>query len=118
MGMAERIRALAAARHGNAPVRRVMSTVESQPPGELVAPLIGRVAAFGQLVTHYQQARQGQAQAVLVVGEAGIGKTRPAPEFWARAPSQGAGVLSGPAFEGRGQPPPPLPTSALPPPLE
>ena len=103
MALAERIRALAAARHGNAPVRRVMSTVESQPPGELVAPLIGRVAAFGQLVTHYQQARQGQAQAVLVVGEAGIGKTRLAREFGAWAQAQGADVLSGHAFEAGGQ---------------
>src|SRR5260370_37262467 len=103
MGMAERIRALAAARHGNAPVRRVMSTVESQPPGELVAPLIGRVAAFGQLVTHYQQARQGQAQAVLVAGEAGRLKTRPARPLGAGAPAQRAECATGQARRGGGQ---------------
>jgi tetratricopeptide (TPR) repeat protein len=65
----------------------------------LVAPLVGRAAAFSQLVAHYQQARQRQPQAVLLMGEAGIGKTRLASEFmtWARA--QGAEVLSGQAFE-------------------
>src|SRR5437016_6041355 len=72
VALAERIRALAAARRGTAPARPGMASVESQPPGELVAPLIGRTAAFSQLVTHYQQARAGQAQGVLVVGEAGL----------------------------------------------
>src|SRR5207302_1916920 len=47
----------------------------------------------------FQQAQQGQPQAVLLVGEAGIGKTRLATEFvgWARA--QGADVLNGHALE-------------------
>jgi DNA-binding SARP family transcriptional activator len=97
--LAEHIRATAAGRFGNAPVRRVMASVESRPPGELIAPLFGRAAAFSQLVGSFQQAQQGQPQAVLVVGEAGIGKTRLATEFvgWARA--QGADVLSGHTFE-------------------
>src|SRR5207248_760634 len=70
-----------------------------RPPGELVAPLVGRAAAFTQLVGSFQQARQGRPQAALVEGEAGIGKTRLAHDFgiWARA--QGADVLSGQAFE-------------------
>jgi predicted ATPase len=53
-------------------------------------------------VARYQQLRQGQAQGVLLVGEAGVGKTRLAHEFvcWARA--QGADVLIGHAFEMRG----------------
>ncbi len=72
---------------------------EPQPPGELVAPLVGRAAAFSQLVERWWQVRGGQPQAVLVVGEAGIGKTRLASEFvgWARA--QGADILSGQALE-------------------
>jgi predicted ATPase len=70
-----------------------------RPPGELVAPLVGRAGAFSQLVARYQQARQSQAQAVLVVGEAGIGKTRLATEFVAWVKAQGAEVLSGQAFE-------------------
>ncbi len=103
VALAERIRALAAARHENSPARPVRASVESQPPDELVAPLIGRAAAFSHLVTHYQQVRQGQAQGVLVVGEAGIGKTRLAREFVAWAQAQGAEVLSGHAFEAGGQ---------------
>src|SRR5438132_10659265 len=74
MALAERIRATAAARRGSPPARP--ASVESRPPGELVAPLIGRATAFSQLVGRLQQARAGQAQAVLLVGEAGIGKTR------------------------------------------
>ncbi len=103
VALAERIRALAAARRGSSPARPVMASVESRPPGELVAPLIGRAAAFSQLVASFQQARAGQAQAVLVVGEAGIGKTRLAREFVAWARAQGAEVLSGHAFEAGGR---------------
>jgi predicted ATPase len=46
-----------------------------------VAPLVGRAAAFTQLVGGFQQARQGQPQIVLVGGEAGIGETRLASEM-------------------------------------
>src|SRR5205085_3861744 len=75
------------------------AAVESSPPSELSAPLVGRAASFGQLVASFQQARRGQPQAVLLVGEAGIGKTRLASEFVAWARAQGAEVLSGQAFE-------------------
>ena len=64
-----------------------------------MAPLVGRAAAFSQLVGSLRQAGQGQPQAVLVVGEAGIGKTRLADEFVAWARAQGAEVLGGQAFE-------------------
>ena len=104
VALAERIRATVATRRGNSPARpSIVTTARSRPPGELSAPLVGRAAAFSQLVGRYQQARQGQPQAVLVVGEAGIGKTRLAHEFagWARA--QGADVLSGQTFEMRGR---------------
>src|SRR5439155_14698019 len=74
VALAERIRATQA-RRGSAPARP-STTVESRPPGELVAPLVGRAVAFRQLGGRYQQARAGQPQAVLVVGEVGIGKTR------------------------------------------
>ncbi len=98
VALADRIRANATSRRGEPAV----SPAASQPPGELVAPLIGRASAFSQLVARYQQLRQGQAQGVLVVGEAGVGKTRLAHEFvsWARA--HGADVLIGHAFEMRG----------------
>ena len=99
VALAEHIRATAAARRGTSPARPATATAGSQPPSELVAPLIGRAAAFSQLVGGFQQARQGQPQAVLVVGEAGIGKTRLATEFIAWVKAQGAEVLSGHAFE-------------------
>src|SRR5258708_3435600 len=95
--LAEHIRATQT--HRGSSTARPSTTVESRPPSELVAPLVGRAAAFGQLVGRYQQARQGQPQAVLVVGEAGIGKTRLADEFVAWAGAQGAEVLRGQAFE-------------------
>jgi tetratricopeptide (TPR) repeat protein len=73
--------------------------MESPPPGELVAPLVGRAAAFTQLVGSFQQVRQGQPQVVLLEGEVGIGKTRLARDFGTWAGAQGAEVLSGQAFE-------------------
>jgi len=97
VALAERIR-VTQTRWGAAPAHP-SPTVESRPPGELVAPLVGRAAAFRQLVGRYQQTRQGQPQAVLLVGEAGIGKTRLASEFVAWAAAQGAEVLHGHAFE-------------------
>src|SRR6266700_1681926 len=99
VALAEHVHATLADSRGSRPTRSFPTMVESRPPSELVAPLIGRAAAFTQLVGNFQQARQGRPQAVLVEGEAGIGKTRLAHDFgtWARA--QGADVLSGQAFE-------------------
>src|SRR5713101_3650689 len=96
VALAEHSRALAAGRR-SATVRP--TTAESRPPSELVAPLLGRSAAFRQLVGCFQQARVGQPQAVLVMGEAGIGKTRLTSEFVAWSRAQGAEALRGHAFE-------------------
>jgi len=76
-------------------------------------PLVGRASAFNQLIGSFQQAQQGQPQAVLVVGEAGIGKTRLVTEFVAWAQSQGAEVLSGYAIAMGGRLPYQLPVEAL-----
>jgi DNA-binding SARP family transcriptional activator len=97
VALAERIRATATVSPGSRPARP--AAVARRPAGELIAPLVGRAAAFTQLVGSFQEARQGQPQAVLLVGEAGIGKTRLASEFVAWARAQGAEVLSGHAFE-------------------
>src|SRR2546425_1214196 len=93
VALAEYVRAASAANRGSRPARSSPTAMESPPPGELVAPLVGRAAAFTQLVGSFQQSRQGRPQVVLVEGEAGIGKTRLARDFgnWARA--QGAEVL-------------------------
>jgi len=98
VALAEHIRA-SAARRGSLPNGPATATAQSRPQAELVAPLVGRQASFSQLVGSLQQARGRQAQAVLVVGEAGIGKTRLAREWVAWARAQGAEVLSGHAFE-------------------
>src|SRR5947209_19534356 len=97
VALAEHIRATAARRLASRSARP--PSAKSQPPGDLIAPLVGRASAFTQLVSCYQQARLGQPQAVFVLGEAGIGKTRLANEFVAWARAQGAEVLSGDAFE-------------------
>ncbi len=94
VALAEHIRATATRSPGSPP-----AAAKSQPPGELMAPLVGRATAFRQLVDRFQQARGGQPQAVLVVGKAGIGKTRLAREWVAWARAQGAQVLSGHALE-------------------
>ncbi|HLH63185.1 MAG TPA: AAA family ATPase [Ktedonobacteraceae bacterium] len=101
VALAERIRAAQAHNPGPSRLsaRRTTSTAQSQPPGELTAPLVGRTASINQLVDRFQQAQQGLPQAVLLVGETGIGKTRLASEFMAWARVQGADVLSGHAFE-------------------
>jgi DNA-binding SARP family transcriptional activator len=95
--LAARIRAIQARSSGSPPARS--ATAESRSPPEVVAPLTGRATAFRQLVRGFQRARQGQPQAVLVLGEAGIGKTRLAREFVAWIRAEGGEVLSGHAFE-------------------
>jgi len=96
--LAERIRVTAAAPSASHP-----ATVMSRPPGELAVPLIGRAASFSLLIESFQQIQQGQPQAVLMAGEAGIGKTRLASEFVAWARVHGAEVLSGHALDAGGR---------------
>jgi DNA-binding SARP family transcriptional activator len=88
--------------HGANPQARPV-LVQNRAPSELIAPLIGRKASFTQLIGHLQQVWQGQPQAVFLMGEAGIGKTRLASDFVAWARAQGAEVLSGHAFELEGR---------------
>jgi DNA-binding SARP family transcriptional activator len=79
--------------------KRPQGAIESSPPSQLASPLLGRAKAFRCLVESFQKASARQPQAVLVVGEAGIGKTRLANEFVAWGRAQGADVLRGHAFE-------------------
>ena len=62
-------------------------------------PLIGREADVRALRESYQFTRQRQMQVVLLLGEAGIGKTHLASAFLQWAASQGATLLQGRAFE-------------------
>ncbi len=117
VALAEHIRATAATRV-SLPARPTTPQTESRPAGELLAPLVGRQASFSQLVGSFQRARGGQPQAVLVMGEAGIGKTRLVREWVAWAAAQGALVLTGHAFEMGGRLPYQLLVDALRPRLE
>src|SRR5256714_4871901 len=76
VALAERIRATAAGSRGSRPARPAAAA--RRPAGELVAPPGGRAAAFTQVVGSFQQARQGQPPAGLLVGGAGIGQAGPA----------------------------------------
>ena len=80
-----------------------INTYQPSPSTLLDGPLVGRATQFHMLIECYQRAALGQAQVVMVEGEAGIGKTRLVSDFrdWARA--QGADVLQGRAFETGGQ---------------
>ena len=65
----------------------------------LSLPLVGRVDEFAGLVAAYAAAAAGAPRAVVVSGEAGIGKTRLVSEFLDWAALQGADVLRGQTFE-------------------
>lgn len=64
---------------------------------------VGRAEEFQRLMAAYHAASQGQAQVVILLGEAGIGKTRLAGEFLQWAIAQGVEVLPGRAFETGGE---------------
>ncbi|MEO3787128.1 AAA family ATPase [Actinocorallia sp. B10E7] len=61
--------------------------------------LVGREAELGALDGAFARVRSGSARAVLLGGEAGIGKTRLVTEFAARARAQGARLLLGGCLE-------------------
>ncbi len=66
-------------------------------------PFVGRRAEHTRLVEIYHTVRQQGAQVAVLIGEAGIGKTRLAEEFLAWAAVQGADVLRGRALQAAGQ---------------
>lgn len=59
------------------------------------APLVGRVEELGRLLDVVERARSGRSSAVLLAGDAGVGKTRLLDELTARALDRGVRVLSG-----------------------
>ncbi|MDQ3926537.1 MAG: AAA family ATPase, partial [Actinomycetota bacterium] len=67
-------------------------------------PFVGRAQEFGILVEAYREALSGEARAVALLGDAGIGKTRLAEEFllWARE-ERDADILEGRTYEAGGR---------------
>jgi DNA-binding CsgD family transcriptional regulator/tetratricopeptide (TPR) repeat protein len=58
-------------------------------------PLVGRVEELGRLMAHVERAAAGRSSAVLLAGDAGVGKTRLLDELGTRAVGRGFRVLTG-----------------------
>ena len=58
-------------------------------------PMVGRAAELAQLLSHVDRAAGGGASAVLLAGDAGVGKTRLLDELTAGAVARGVRVLTG-----------------------
>lgn len=85
--------------------------VSSAPPSPAPHPLsltpgfVGREREMAELRTSLEKAIAGHGQLTLLVGEAGIGKTRTTEELAAHARSRNVRVLAGRCHEGEGAPP-------------
>ena len=66
-------------------------------------PLIGRVQEYTRLIEAYHTVQGGRSQAVILKGEAGVGKTRLAVDFLGWAAAHDADILLGRAFETGGR---------------
>ncbi|HEX2909772.1 MAG TPA: AAA family ATPase [Chloroflexia bacterium] len=68
-------------------------------PAQLEVKMVGRSLEFNRLSRVFQQVTRGQLGVALLLGEAGIGKTRLATEFVSWCGSQGAELVTGQTFE-------------------
>ncbi len=99
---APEIESLAARIRASRPAQQPRARTPQTPtPADLS--FVGRAEEFRRLTAAYHAASQGQPQVVILLGEAGIGKTRLAGEFLQWAAAQGAEVLPGRAFETGGE---------------
>src|SRR6266480_4140072 len=69
------------------------------------APIVGRQRELTVVMSHYETAKGGRADVVLLTGEPGMGKTRLLDEVALRTAQDGAVVLRGEASEAEGMPP-------------
>lgn len=82
------------------------------PPGK--APFVNRRSELALLAARFAEARSGEASAVLVVGEAGIGKSRLIREALSRAEDAGMQSCYGRFLEGPSEPLTPFESALLP----
>jgi DNA-binding SARP family transcriptional activator/DNA-binding transcriptional ArsR family regulator len=99
----------------------ILASPSAPPPASLLSPaqplprtpfddfgqvaLVGRQKELAWLMAHVEETRQGHGGMVLVMGEAGVGKTRLVQEMVCQATGQGAWVLQGVCHE-LSEPPP------------
>src|SRR5688500_4215638 len=74
-------------------------------PAGFGLPFVGRARELDALRARLDAAEAGAGGVAMLVGEAGIGKTRALQEFAAEARGRGASVLWGRCFEGDWSPP-------------
>ncbi|MER5602438.1 ATP-binding protein, partial [Streptomyces sp. NPDC002265] len=65
------------------------------PQPVFTTPLVGRETELARLAGVLERARAGESRAVLLAGDAGVGKTRVLDEAAARAAESGTAVLTG-----------------------
>src|SRR3954453_10899305 len=70
------------------------ATIEGVPRWDDV-PMVGRADELARLMTHVERAVEGRPSAVLLAGDAGVGKTRLLDELSRRAAERGVRVLTG-----------------------
>jgi DNA-binding winged helix-turn-helix (wHTH) protein/tetratricopeptide (TPR) repeat protein len=87
-----------------APVQEIAADETPQAPIAAREPFIGREHALAVLESLLEESRAGCNRTVLLIGEAGIGKTRTSEELAARARARGADVLTGRCLETEGAP--------------
>jgi tetratricopeptide (TPR) repeat protein len=91
-------------RHARSGLCAGATVARPQAAAEANGPFVGRVREFGELVAGLDAAISGRGRLFLLVGEAGIGKTRLADELSATARDAGALVLWARCWEGGGAP--------------
>src|SRR5687768_5638231 len=73
---------------------QVRATIDDVPRWD-DAPLVGRADELARLLAHVERAESGRSTAVLLAGDAGVGKTRLLDELTTRAAARGVRVLTG-----------------------
>jgi len=72
----------------------VRATIDAVPRWD-DAPMVGRADELARLMSHVERAIGGRTSAVLLAGDAGVGKTRLLDELTSRATGRGVRVLTG-----------------------